>query len=608
MYLCTFRPSGEPLEKADLFGHLARLRKRGDGEPIMRLAGPFALVADDTRSLRPLMATYGPLTAVGDVRLDNRTEIAALAEQPPSADASDLEVVLRALDARGDRCVGALLGDFAFVVWNARAHKLIAARDAFGVKPLYWTTRRGRLSFSSSLDVFSAGSDYDLDHIADILAGQAGPVERTIWSDVRAVPAGGLLVQRGMTRTGVRYWTPDAFAPDETMADGEACEQFLGLFRDGIRTRLGAPTATWAQLSGGLDSSSVVLVAQSLSSGPALNGTVTVVDSLGNGDERKYSDAVLRRVDLRNEQVRDYWAWQDDGTPPPSTDDPRPMYPFYARDRRMCDVVRTSGGRVLLSGFGSDHYLCGNLHYVTDMARAGRVGPAVRELAAWAVTTRRSFWSMAREYLGPLVPAMRRTWYGEAIDRVPSWIDPSFARRYGIEKRLEGAAPEDGPGGLFAGRTARDLLSIPAWVDRWPFGDDIEVRYPFLHRPLVEASLQLPARMRIRPQGHKWVLREALRGTLPEEVRTRVGKGTIDARILWSLQRERHRVDELLRDPILGQLGCIKPAELRDAVDAARRGIETNLRFLMSALSLETWLAVRSGRWTARAHAAQTAA
>jgi asparagine synthase (glutamine-hydrolysing) len=231
----------------------------------------------------------------------------------------------------------------------------------------------------------------------------------------------------------------------------------------------------------------------------------------------------------------------------------------------MCDVVRNSGGRVLLSGFGSDHYLYGNLHYVTDLARRGRVGAAVRELAAWSVASRSSFWTLAREHLGPLVPGVGRKRI-DPLDDVPPWVEPAFAARHGVRGLLDNGI--DAPAGrLFDGRTARDLQTVPSGIERWPFGEDVEVRYPVLHRPLVEAALRLPVRMRFRPQGRKWVLREAMRGILPEEVRTRVGKGTIDG-----------------------------------------RGLPTNLAFLMSALSLETWLTVRSGRWAAAARTAQTAA
>jgi asparagine synthase (glutamine-hydrolysing) len=264
---------------------------------------------------------------------------------------------------------------------------------------------------------------------------------------------------------------------------------------------------------------------------------------------------------------------------------------------------------VLLSGFGSDHYLFGNLHYITDLAARGKVNAAIRELLGWSVASRQSFWTMARDhFVAPFLPAARGSDPTDP-ESVPGWMDPRFARQHHVSAVMRStylAAAR--PGARFQAATMAGINAIPAWVHGWPFEGSIDVRYPFLHRPLVEAVLAMPAAMRIRPGIHKWVLREAMRGILPEPVRNRVTKGTIDARILWSLQQERTTLDRMLRDPILAQLGCVDPKALRNDVDRARRGIPTNLVHLMSALSLETWLAVRAGRWTADARAAQSAA
>jgi asparagine synthase (glutamine-hydrolysing) len=252
-----------------------------------------------------------------------------------------------------------------------------------------------------------------------------------------------------------------------------------------------------------------------------------------------------------------------------------------------------------LSGFGSDHYLTGNFNYITDLAARGNVVAAVREIARWSVNSRDSFWHLARRHLvNPAVAVMRN---GRApLPELPSWIDARFAGERSLAAKTFHAMEGGGrPGGMFAASLARAIATIPSCVDRWPFGEDLEVRYPFLYRPLVEASLRMPPALRIRPEGTKWILREAMRGMLPEDVRTRLTKGTIDARIMWSLQREGARLDAMLKDPILAQLGCVRPDELRREVDAARRGVPTNLIMLMSALSLETWLCVRAGRWTA---------
>ena len=607
MFFCGLRRSGGTLSETELFGAAGVPRGWRGPETAILSHGPFMVaVRSGPGLMRPLMARHRQMVAVGDVRLDNRAEVARLAGV--SGAASDLELVLRALDAQGEKAISELLGDFGLVIWDARAHKLLAIRDAFGVKPLYYRATPELLQFSSRADTLATAERYDVEYIADFLTGLVAPDDRTIWDGVKALPAGGCLLQRGTQARGWRYWSPDAFEP-EPHGDAPYYEdQFLTLFRDGVRARLGAPGTTWSQLSGGLDSSSVVAMAQTVGGGRGLAGTLTVVDTLGAGDERRYVDSVLRRYDLRNEQVRDQWAWQHDDDGPPGLDVPRPLFPFWARDRRVADVVRRAGGRVLLSGFGSDHYLMGNLNYIADAASRGRLGLATKELTRWAVAMRQSFWGLAREHV--VAPVVGGYFAGRrAVPNLPSWVATDFAARTKLHSRVNEATASAGPrGGLFAARIARDVAAIPSGVDRWPFGEDIEVRYPFLHRPLVEACLKMPAAMRIRPAGTKWVLRQAMRGMLPEDVRTRASKGLIDARILWSLNRERGRIDRLLHDPLLAQMGCIDPEALRRDVDAARRGEPVRLVMLMSVLSLETWLAVRNGRWSELDAAAQSAA
>jgi asparagine synthase (glutamine-hydrolysing) len=317
-----------------------------------------------------------------------------------------------------------------------------------------------------------------------------------------------------------------------------------------------------------------------------VTNTITIVDSLGEGDERTYSDAVVHRYGLRNEQVQDYWAWLDDGEPAPVTDQPSPLYPFYARDRRAWNIVRNAGGRVLLSGFGADQYLYGNLEYITDLATSGRVRDAVSEVTTWSVAMRQSFWAVGRRYL--VDPFIARAQQAQQ----PTWLTAPLGSNRDFHSRITG-------GPRFARRITETLNAMPAWIERWPDGPEIEMRYPYLYRPLVEASLRLPAKQRVRPNARKWILRQATRDVLPEPVRTRSTKGGIDARILWSLHREKPRLDAMLRDPILGQLGCIDPGALRIAVDDARRGVAMNNVQLFSALALETWLSARNGALTA---------
>lgn len=602
-WICAVAAPGAALAP-DTGGILAaRIAVRGNTAAAAR-SGEFAAAAStEPNALRPLLARCGALLGVGDVRLDNRAEVAAWGGVR-AAGASDLELVLAAYAARGAECLDAMLGDFALAVWDGGRRTLLALRDPFGVKPLFRAEEDGVLVFASSLEALARGREIDEEWVADFLVGGAAPPERTVWAGVRAVAPGEALAWSGGHARSRRFWRAADFTPAASADEPGATERFRALFEEAVRVRMEGGVPVWSDLSGGLDSSSVVSMAQTLAAGgraTALAGTVTVAETMGEGDERRFSDAVVRRYGVRNEQLVDGWAWQDDGLAPAATDEPRSHFPFWARDRELVGRVRGAGGRVLLSGQGADHYLSGSVSYVTDLLAAGRLRDGLRELTRNVVAARQSFWTgLARHGIVPFLPTWVRVRRARPHEQLPGWLDPGFVRRLSVAERLPAARALAAPhgGSFFAHEVVSGLERLPGFLERGPFQDGIEVRYPFLDRRLVEHSLRLPPSMRIRPGVSKYVLRQAMRGILPEEVRTRKRKGTIDSRLLWALGRERPRLDALLRDPEIARRGWVRADALRAATDEARRGEARNVVFLLCALSLETWLAVRSGRWT----------
>jgi asparagine synthase (glutamine-hydrolysing) len=142
-------------------------------------------------------------------------------------------------------------------------------------------------------------------------------------------------------------------------------------------------------------------------------------------------------------------------------------------------------------------------------------------------------------------------------------------------------------------------------TNRGIVADILDVRHPLLYRPLVEFALRLPPELRARPYAHRWVLREALRGILPEKVRQRVGKpGTGDV-LAWSLATHRAQLAGLLREPMLAELGLVDAAKLRAAFDVAPfrtlNGEDVHST-VHSTLTVEAWLQIRSGRWPCGGH------
>ena len=606
-FLCVLAPGGAPA----IEGPRVSVPNLPVGEWRWRrieMGGLTALVDDDGIAGRASAFAVGGICVAGAARLDDREEVERWAGMPYSRvrEASDLELIAHAVAARGTSCLSRLAGDFGFVVWHPASRTATAVRDPIGVRPFYFAAWGGAIAMSSHASLLTTSGRIDLEFVAGFLAGGFGPSERSVYADVTPVEPGTIVTFRlgrgGVTTARTRYWSALEIGQEERAGGGDAVEEVRELLFRGVRGALGDRTDVWSQLSGGIDSSSIVSVAQRLASdggAPAgLAGTVTCVDSLGDGDEREFSDLVVRRWGLRNEIVQDFWAWQeDDGGP--QADEPRLMLPFWARDRVMGSMVRDNGGRVLLSGIGPDHYLSGNPFFLADWLMAGRLADVVREAARWAVKGRVSFWRFALEnVVSPLLRPGLQLRVLPARHRLPPWMAREFVRRFGLERRLPAIRARGGPArAKFAGNVAFQLESLPSFVDGGQFGDGLEVHYPYFYRPLLELSLRLPAALRAQPYARKAVLREAMRGILPEHVRTRTGKGGIDARVLWSLSRERERLDGILRDPILAQLGCIEPAALRTAVDAAREGRLAGPAPLIAALSLESWLLVRHGLW-----------
>lgn len=607
LFFCGLRTDGGAISKRELFGYLARLPKQNEWDSASE--GAFSAVALPPRAaMRPLVAQYRGMIAAGDVRLDNRAEIARAAGLYDEL-ASDLEIVAAAIDRHGADIIPRIYGDFAFVAWDARAQKLIAARDAFGVKPLFYRRTAQHLLLSSRLEPLCGDESIDCDYVADFLIGRDGPSTRTIWEGAMQLEPGALLVQRGSVTAQSRYWNARSFAPVGQLDEGSAVEEFRQLFADSITNRVSAGE-TWAQLSGGLDSSSIVSTAEWLKENrgtPGLSGTVTIAETLGTGDERRFSDTVLGRYGLNNEVVRDYWPWRNDSDRAPrATDEPTPLFPFFARDRRMVDVVTQAGGKVLLSGLGSDHYLFTSAGYIADMLVRGSVKQSAREVMGWALQTRRSFWHTARMHV---VEPIVHNYLRHSGVSLPAWLHQDFARKHHVVDRLADLrGPRAKLGQIYRTNTAVDLARVANWVQRGPFQDRVEMRYPFLSRQLVEFALQLPPSMKVRPEGRKWVLREAMRGIVPEEVRTRMHKGGIDAGILATLERERPLIDALLTDPIVAQLGCLNMGEFKKTVELARQGEWRNTVHLFSVLALESWLRARNGAWPVELDAQQTAA
>src|SRR5262249_30842643 len=132
-------------------------------------------------------------------------------------------------------------------------------------------------------------------------------------------------------------------------------------------------------------------------------------------------------------------------------------------------------------------------------------------------------------------------------------------------------------GHKFAGQIESDIPHLAVCIDRGEFENGIEMRFPYLYRPLVEFCLRLPRELRIQSATKKWIMRESLKGVLPEVIRTRRDKGAISGRTRWALGREATTINRMLERSILAELGCVDVPRIRQAIERARNGDDAAL-------------------------------
>lgn len=563
----------------------------------------FLAARGDGNPGSPSMARYAALVAVGMVRLDTP---AILASELTDAvrgtrPMSDLELVLRLISEHGADAVCRLVGDLAILLINRETRNIIAIRDALGIKSLYYRVDHGCISVSSHANLLSDGQ-YDRSALTTFLGGDLVSIRKTVHENVNRVPSGHLLKwQDGQTEI-TRYWSPLQL-PSVRERGSSLVERFADLFASAVSSSLNTPFQIWAELSGGTDSSSIVAMASHLSSkgqSARLAGTITAYDDLGDDREQPFVDAVLEGKMLHNVGVRSFWPWYDDGESAPLTDEPSTHYPFFARERAMYRAMQSAGARVLLSGHGADQYLTGTYHYVADLVQSLQLRRALRESVAIAWAHHHSMWRVGF-YCGlmPLLPRFAQALIVSPVDGPPRWLRAPWRELYRaqIANQLSDEKLPEGKLTHFQKRRLREIQTLPNWNVRRIYQVGLEVRYPFLFRPLIEFALGLPPEAIARPGASKHILREAMRGVLPEKVRTRTTKGSADSRFAWALEHEGRRIRELLREPILADLGLIEPRLLRSAVRAAAGGDVRNAPHLLSTLALETWLAAHAGRW-----------
>ena len=563
-------------------------------------AGPVdAEPADDASRRR---------TLVFDGRLDNREELVAeLRRHGVRTGTADVELTLAAYAAWGDDCAWKLVGDFAFALWDAARRRLLCVRDPLGIRPLYMAVQDDAVCFATQIrQVLAARTrtpEFDLEFVADRLAHGVDRADAacTPYRGVsRLKPGQRLIAEDGRVRME-RYWEWRTGGAGANGNAREYVDRFRETFSSAVASRMRGAGRVWSDLSGGLDSSSIVSVAARRPGGPRLSAVSVVFDRSTLSDEREWAAKVARTLGV------DRHCIDGDAQPPFSRlleavrywEEPHAAAAFFGVHRQYQRLLGGAGVPILLTGIGAEAVVMSKQQspvHLADLARRGRLAALWRELDRWQRALGIPLGNVAARYclrpLGsrPLVSHGR-------LPALPDWIARPFARRWNLKERARNGSMPRARRGVADQWHVERVGRITGFLLRGFLEKACDIRYPFLHRPLVELALATPWSLKAVPGETKALLRRAMQGVLPEEVRGRLQNASTGHAAYTGLRREWPVLERLAASSMLADLGAVDRERLRNALHLARQGHAFDLGGLLSTLTLDAWLqhAVRKG-------------
>ena len=563
---------------------------------------------------------------VMDGRLDNRDELLHALGLPAAA--SDGACALAAYETWGDAFPERLNGDFAIAVFDEPRRRLLLARDAIGVRPLYYFHSDRLCAFASEIKALLAHPDIparpDDEGVADYLFLASRPVDRqdiTCFAGIAAVvPAHRVVVAPGGLRAE-RYWDFDRGRELRLGSFGECVEAFRERFAEAVRRRSRAARAVAVAVSGGLDSSAVWCQAEALRrAGRVAPPRVAGVHYFGAAgtpaDEQRY----LREIETMYGVAFGRIAVEPrlgviDGAEDQVLANEAPLVDYlWGATRDLYLQAREDGARVLLSGHWGDEMLFSPA-YLVDLVRHLALRQVWRHTEAYGryfdagetrVIRRRLVLDVARRYvpraMKPLLKRLHR-WIAHPERPVP-WFSDAFRRR-ALKYANDPVDLGDGfrsahAESLYLETRSKYHVHCMEWNNKCAARFGLDAAFPFLDRDLIAFLMAVPGEIQTPGGVPRALLREAMAGVLPEPVRARTWKADFSTTMNRGIGQDLERVSaRLTNDALSVRLGYVDQGRLVAALPGLARELEGPACLatwdLADLFALEVWLRVFFG-------------
>ncbi len=604
--ICGIASAGGAVDPARLAAMSATLVHRGPDSDGSVVNGPVGLAArrlsiiDLETGDQPIANEDGSVHVVQNGEIYNYRELRAELELSGHRfrTLADTEVLVHLYEELGDDFPKRLRGMFAVAVWDARRHRLVLARDRFGIKPLYYRAREGGLEFASELRALPRG-EIDLDALEAFLVFNSIPAPLSIFREIRKLPAGHTLVWEGGEPRLSRFARPAPARGTELRTEDERflAEELRARLRDSVRAHLVSDVPVGVLLSGGVDSATLAALAAQESPEPLRTFSIGFEER--SFDELAEARLVAERYGTQHRELvlRPHAALL---LPALAEAFDEPFADSSALPTYLVSQLAAQHVKVALSGEGGDELFGGYYTYVADRL-AERVGGLAR-LARPIVevlpssTRKASFDYKAKRFV--------RAAHLPPLERHHAWKEIFSAE---ARAELTGRGSDFDPIDLYRARFSEtegaELLArlqdvdlgiylvddLLVKTDRASMAHSLEARVPYLDPIVAGFAQSLPDRHKVRGFSKKVLLRKAVEPLLPRRVVHGRKRGFSIPAAAWLRGELEPFARETLSGETVRRQGFFRPEAVERVIDNHVSGREDLSRQLWGLLAFTLW-------------------
>ena len=521
------------------------------------------------------------------------------------SDHSDTETIVHLYEQHGLDFLKHLNGMFAIALWDSKRRQLVLARDRVGIKPLYFARTSSGVVFGSEIKAVlkhpAVSRDPNFESLYHYLSFKNVPGPGTAYAAVGQLRPGEYAVIRGDSLERMVWWHV-AFAPNKAMTEQDAAAGIRSLLEDSVRIQMRSDVPFGAYLSGGVDSSSVVALMSRISGAQVKTFSLTYASNVAHkAEDQRFARMVSQQYGTDHHE---YLL-----SPGEAADSIEPV--LHAFDEPFSGVTSTyfltklisKHVKVALSGDGADELFGSYLSH--RLAQPLAVRKRLRQdggAPSEADALRLKPFEQRLDYLDQLLAiddeASRRLSLHLWDDGAKAGLVTDRFRALANSARTRDVVAE-----IFSGAPTCDPLNralyydfetllpdqVLSFVDRLSMAHSVEVRPPFLDHRLVEFAATIPGHMKIRGGREKHILKEAVRGLIPDEILDRKKEGFVLPVDHWLLGELRPRVESALSPSHLARHGLLRSDRVRTLLDEHYAKKANHGPRIWNLLMLQVW-------------------